>query len=170
MHLIWSSGGLWERFFLLCPVWWGVFLLALLFAFGLESSDAPLRLLVVGFSFAALVDAWWTPIASTATLHATLGTGLNEDDENIRLLAEYLESLGQGGHWRTGNWLSLAYLFVMFAWGLVAVNFERLLGTQYGLAFFPLYFASLIILWGVYWILLHRLFRQAHRAGYPVHR
>ena len=30
LRLILRSGGLWERFFLLCPLWWGLYLLLLL--------------------------------------------------------------------------------------------------------------------------------------------
>lgn len=170
LRVIWSAGGIWERFFLLSPLWWGSFAIALgaWATFSSQSFDVLMRIFLVAITFVGLVDAWWTPIMSASVLRATVGSGLNRSDENARLLSEYLESLGQGGRWRAGNILSLAYFLTMFAWGIVAVAFESLTGIQNNLAFPPLYLTSLFVLWGVYRIMLNRLLREARRAGYRV--
>src|SRR2546428_5245697 len=118
LRLIWSAGGRWERFFLLCPLWWLGFIVLLLVAFSTQQVDAWMRLLTVAFTFVGLVDTWWTPIASAAVLRATVGTGLNKSDENARYLSEYLESLGQGGHWRGGKGARRRCRAVMFSWGM----------------------------------------------------
>jgi len=136
--------------------------------FSSQSPDVTMRVFVVGITFVGLADAWWTPVISAAVLRATLGTGLNKSDANARLLADYLESLGQGGRWPLGNRLSLAYLAAMFAWGLLAVAFEPLTGIRDGLAFFPLYLTSLAVLWGAYRLVLKRFVREARLAGYPL--
>src|SRR2546425_8797987 len=168
LRLIWRSGGVWERFFLLLPVWWGLYLLILLVAFSDTSSGAFLRLLIVGASISGLVDVWLTPVFSSTVLRASLGTGLNRDDENARLFAEYLDSLGQEGRWRFGNLLSLAYLGVMFGWGAIAVAFTSIAGMENSWAFYPLYLAFVVVLWSIYRLLLRRLVREARRAGYPI--
>ena len=168
LRLIWRKGGRWERFFLLCPLWWVVYLVILLVASSPLSSGASTRLLSVGFSFLALLDVWWTPIFSSAVLRATLGTGLNRSDANARLLAEYLESLGRGGTWRFGNMLSVAYLGAMFAFGLFALAFGSIFGPNNSWAFYPVYFGVIMFLWSVYQLLLRRLLRKARRAGYAI--
>ena len=167
-RLVWREGGRWGRFFLLCPLWWAVYLVILLVASSPQSSDASTRLLAVGFSFLGLLDVWWTPIFSSAVLRASLGTGLNKSDANARLLAEYLESLGHGGTWRFGNMLSLAYLGAMFAFGLFALGFTSIFGAKISWAFYPAYFGMIVFLWSVYQLLLRRLLRKARRAGYPI--
>src|SRR6266568_489717 len=168
LRVIWSAGGLWERFFLLCPLWWGIFVITLLVVSSAQSTDAFLRIFVVAFSFVALVDAWWTPIASATVLEASIGTGMNKSDENARLVAGYLRSLAQGGHWLQANLVSFAYLAAMFGWGFVAVEFERISGSQNSWSFFPLYFASLIGLWSAYRLMLKQFLRAAKQAGYPI--
>ena len=168
LRLVWREGGGWGRFFLLCPLWWAVYLVILLVASSPQSSDASTRLLAVGFSFLGLLDVWWTPIFSSAVLRASLGTGLNRSDANARLLAEYLESLGHGGTWRFGNMLSLAYLGAMFAFGLFALGFTSIFGAKISWAFYPAYFGMIVFLWSVYQLLLRRLLRKARRAGYPI--
>jgi len=167
LRLIWRTGGRWERFFLLCPLWWGIYMLILLVVSSPVSGGFA-RLLVVGFSFGALLDVWLTPVFSSTVLRASLGTGLNRDDENARLFAEYLDSLGQEGRWRFGNLLSLAYLGVMFGWGAIAVAFTSIAGMENSWAFYPLYLAFVVVLWSIYRLLLRRLVREARRAGYPI--
>src|SRR6266705_2268788 len=168
LRLIWRSGGLWERFFLLCPLWWGLYLLLLLVTSFPQSSGSFGRLLVVGFSFAGLLDAWMTPVFSSAVLRVSIGKRLNRDDSNARLLADYLDSLGQGGRWLVGNGLSLAYLVVMFVWGFLAIDLAPFANLGGDLEFYLVFFGSFFVLWSVYQSVLRRLLRRARQAGYPI--
>jgi hypothetical protein len=98
------------------------------------------------------------------------GTGINQSEgyENARLLSEYLESLGHGGHWMMGNFLSLAYFGFLVAWAFITFNFHSLAGisdiVQFGIANFSL----VLLLAVVYHRLLGRFLRRARQAGYPI--
>ena len=107
-HLVLSAGGGWERFFFLSLFLWTAYLLTLMtWAFlVLGSIDASWRVFLASFSYLSLGEVWQTPIISASIMRATIGKGINQDDDNVRLFAEYLESLGHGGHWPLGNILS----------------------------------------------------------------
>jgi hypothetical protein len=170
VRLIWSTGGRWERFFLIAPGLYVAYAVTLgaLATYRSPSSDAFPRLLLVALSYVALSDSWKTPILSASVLRATIGKGFNDSDENARLMGAYLESLGHGGHWYFGNLLSIAYLLTMAAWGLVAVDFPSLTGLNGFLTFGAADTAFLLILWSAYRLLLMRLLRDARRAGFPI--
>jgi len=172
LHVIWSAGGRWERFFLIAP---GLFVaysitLGVLATHLSPSSSAFPRVLLVALSYAALSDSWKTPILSAPVLRATIGRGFNDSDENATLMAAYLESLGRGGHWRGGNILSVVYLLTMCAWALVAIDFPFVTGLNGFLAFAGVDTAFLLLLWSAYRLLLMRLLRDARRAGFPIQR
>src|SRR5439155_17017020 len=109
-RLVWISGGSQERFFFLAPFLFGSYSIVLFWiAFSWHSINGAQRVLLVFFSYMALVDSRRTPIMSAPVLRASIGRGLNASDENARLFAVYFESLGHGGHWPLGDFLSLAY-------------------------------------------------------------
>jgi hypothetical protein len=169
-HLVRSAGGGWERFFFLSLFLWTAYLLTLMTwaFFVLGSIDASWRVFLASFSYLSLGEVWLTPIMSASIMRATIGKGINKDDDNVRLFADYLQSLGHGGHWPLGNTVSLAYFGIFLAWTFVAYDFPSLTGT--GDVFsFGLVDVSLLLLLGLlYHLLLKRLLGQARRAGYPI--
>jgi hypothetical protein len=169
-RLIRSAGGRWERFFLIAPGLFAAYAitLGLLATYSSPSSDAFPRVLLVALSYVALSDSWKTPVLSASVLRAMIGKGFNDSDENARLMAAYLESLGRGGHWYFGNLLSLVYLVTMGIWALVAVDFPSLTGLNGFLAFGVVDTVFLLILWSVYRLLLMRLLGHARRTGFPI--
>jgi len=169
-HLVRSAGGGWERFFFLSLFLWAAYLFTLLTwaFFGLASTDAAWRVFLASFSYLSLGEVWQTPIMSASIMRAMIGTGTYEDDDNVRLFAEYLESLGHGGHWPLGNILSLVYLGIFVAWAFVAYDFPSLTGIGDVISFGLVEITLLLLLGVPYHLLLKRLLGQARRAGYPV--
>ena len=172
-RLVRSDGGIWERFFLLSLFLWGGYALALMAwaFFVLASMDAVWRVGVASFSYLSLKEVWLTPIMSASIMRAMVRMGLNQNadgDDNALLLAKYLDSLGHGGHWMLGNILSLAYLGILAAWVLIALDFPSLTGTS---SEFWFVVANVILglpLGIAYHLLLGRLLGQARRAGYTI--
>ena len=169
-HLVRSAGGGWERFFFLSLFLWTAYLLTLMtWAFlVLGSIDASWRVFLASFSYLSLGEVWQTPIISASIMRATIGKGINQDDDNVRLFAEYLESLGHGGHWPLGNILSLAYFGIFVVWAFVAYDFPSLTGISDTFAFVLVDITLLLLLGVPYHLLLKRLLGQASLAGYPV--
>jgi len=169
-HLVRSAGGGWERFFFLSLFLWTAYLLTLMtWAFlVLGSIDASWRVFLASFSYLSLGEVWQTPIISASIMRATIGKGINQDDDNVRLFAEYLESLGHGGHWPLGNILSLAYFGIFVVWAFVAYDFPSLTGISDTFAFVLVDITLLLLLGVPYHLLLKRLLGQARLAGYPV--
>jgi len=169
-HLVRSAGGGWERFFFLSLFLWTAYLLTLMTwaFFVLGSIDASWRVFLASFSYLSLGEVWQTPIISASIMRATIGKGINQDDDNVRLFAEYLESLGHGGHWPLGNILSLAYFGIFVVWAFVAYDFPSLTGISDTFAFVLVDITLLLLLGVPYHLLLKRLLGQARLAGYPV--
>jgi len=169
-HLVRSAGGGWERFFFLSLFLWTAYLLTLMTwaFFVLGSIDASWRVFLASFSYLSLGEVWQTPIISASIMRVTIGKGINQDDDNVRLFAEYLESLGHGGHWPLGNILSLAYFGIFVVWAFVAYDFPSLTGISDTFAFVLVDITLLLLLGVPYHLLLKRLLGQARLAGYPV--
>jgi len=169
-HLVRSAGGGWERFFFLSLFIWAAYLFTLLTwaFFVLGSMEASWRVFLASLSYLSLGEVWQTPIISASIMRATIGKGINRDDDNVRLFADYLESLGHGGHWPLGNILSLAYFGIFLVWAFVAYDFPSLTGIGDGLSFVLVDITLLLLLGVPYHLLLKRLLGQARRAGYPV--
>ena len=169
-HLVRSAGGGWERFFFLSLFLWTAYLLTLMTwaFFVLGSIDASWRVFLASFSYLSLGEVWQTPIISASIMRATIGKGINPDDDNVRLFADYLESLGHGGHWPLGNILSLAYFGIFVVWAFVAYDFPSLTGISDTFAFVLVDITLLLLLGVPYHLLLKRLLGQARLAGYPV--
>ena len=169
-HLVRSAGGGWERFFFLSLFLWTAYLLTLMTwaFFVLGSVDGSWRVFLASFSYLSLGEVWLTPIMSASIMRATIGKGINQDDDNVRLFAEYLESLGHGGHWPLGNILSLAYFGIFVVWAFVAYDFPSLTGISDTFAFVLVDITLLLLLGVPYHLLLKRLLGQARLAGYPV--
>ena len=169
-HLVRSAGGGWERFFFLSLFLWTAYLLTLMTwaFFVLGSIDASWRVFLASFSYLSLGEVWQTPIISASIMRATIGKGINQDDDNVRLFADYLESLGHGGHWPLGNILSLAYFGIFVVWAFVAYDFPSLTGISDTFAFVLVDITLLLLLGVPYHLLLKRLLGQARLAGYPV--
>ncbi len=169
-RLVRSAGGRWERFFFLSIFLWAAYVVALLSWADLvmHSFDAMQRVFLAFFSYIALVDVWQTPIMSASVLRASVGIGVNRSDENAIMFAGYLESLGHGGHWRFGNFLSLAYFGGMIAWALVAIDLKLITGTDAFFIFAAVDAAVFVLLALVYRLLLRQLLSAARKAGYPI--
>jgi len=169
-HLVLSAGGGWERFFFLSLFLWTAYLLTLMTwaFFVLGSVDGSWRVFLASFSYLSLGEVWLTPIMSASIMRATIGKCINKNDDTVLLFADYLQSLGHGGHWLLGNIVSLAYFGIFLAWAFVAYEFPSLTGIDDVFSFGLVDITYLLLLWLVYHLLLKRLLGQARRAGYPV--
>ena len=171
LRVVWSTKGRWERFFLLAPALYAAYaiILGVWATYFAPQAFAFPRVSLVAFTYVGLIDSWQTPVMSASFLRASIGTGLNRSDENAMLMAEYLESLGRGGHWLSGNLLSVAYLGIMMAWGLVAALGFPSPSSMTGVLTFGFWDTVVfVILFTVYRLMLIRLLQKARRAGYAI--
>jgi len=132
--------------------------------------------LIFTFSL-VLLDSWRMPlIFSSRVLRALEGIeefrqDILRDERAYASAIAYLESLGQGGRWRTGNLLSLLFFIIYLIWGLVALRFPDLTGIEDGVANLAVFFAfHLPSAWLMFWI-YHRALRKmaadAASKGFP---
>ena len=165
----WLAGGTWERFFILLPMIWAVYV-ASGFVWLFVSSQsfiAGIAFSLVAISFIALLDAWLTPVLSSGVLTALVGTGQFRSDENARMLADYLNSLGRGGRWILGNAVSFVYFLIFVLWGIAAIPLSLTIG---GSIFLVANVALIMMLYLSYRRLLLRVERDAVSKGYPLRR
>jgi hypothetical protein len=182
---VWAAAGVWERFFLLAPVIWGCYAIGLLLLLALDPRLAadprqPYQFaMVVGLiaTFGVMVNPWRFPLILSARVLRSIadlpdfGPGSPRDETARSNAIRYLESSGQGGHWRRGNLLSLAYFIVYLAWGFIALNFFSFTRIRDGplalLVFSALQVTSTCLMAWEHRHALRRLADHAAREGLP---
>ncbi len=175
-RISWSSGGAWDRLFLLLYPIWTVYFIVLQtwVVLTINSPEVWLAFWLLWVPFLAMQPVWKIPLlASERVISALIAAGQflgEEDNKDARVFADYLLRWGKGGRWKKGQYLSLAYFGYLMGAGLLLVFGSKQLGEVYGISLTIPYLCLFFPLLWLYNRSCKRFIDEMDRRGYPVRR